>query len=449
MPIFHSKKVMIPVALFVIFSGNNALAQHQKLGMEGANPVERGRTLFDWVWEPTTLPRAEGRSDGLGPMFNARSCAECHHQGGTGGSGSVDHNIDIITVRPASLGDNSFPAYAFNYSFRIVNGRFEYQFGNGNQNVNNQTNKAAGQNQIKKLDPVILAGIHEGFRHSPSVVLHKFSTDKTYRDYRRSIPGRHDQLQVDLAERNTPSLFGTGLIDKINEKDILTQASRQRSLGLTGRVARTADGRIGKFGWKAQKATLREFVEEAAASELGLETENKSQGADPRGPADRAPGVDLSQDQIDSFTAFVASLTRPESQADEQTKSGQRLFRDLDCAKCHVPNLGGIEGLYSDMLLHDMKPELRESGEYEVFGTSRQTEPIQQNAKDDPTRSDEWRTAPLWGIRNSAPYMHDGHAPTLSEAILDHGGEAQSSARKFLRLSESQKSQLIQFLKTL
>ena len=94
--------------------------------MEGKTPVERGKTLFDWVWEPTTLPRIEGRADGLGPMFNARSCAECHHQGGSGGSGSIDHNIDIITVRPFFSEINNFTGYQFSYSFRFVNGRFAF-----------------------------------------------------------------------------------------------------------------------------------------------------------------------------------------------------------------------------------------------------------------------------------------------------------------------------------
>ena len=66
----------------LIFAANQTLpAQHQRLGLEGASVTERGRTLFEWVWEPTNLPRPLDRSDGLGPMFNGKSCAECHHQG--------------------------------------------------------------------------------------------------------------------------------------------------------------------------------------------------------------------------------------------------------------------------------------------------------------------------------------------------------------------------------
>ncbi len=418
-------------------------AQHDRLGLEGATAVDRGRNLFDWVWEPTILPKAAGRADGLGPMFNARSCSECHHQGGSGGGGSNARNIDIVTARPADTGFAPFAGYSFSYSFRFVNGRFEYRFGNGADDAAGR----AREEMTRRLDPALLAQVHEGFRQSPSVVLHKFSSDDSYREYRRTVAGSHGDFAVDISQRNTPSLFGAGAIEGIDEKVLANQAARQRLLGMGGRVARTVDGRTGKFGWKGQKATLREFVEEAAAGELGLETPNRHQGADPRGPAEPAPGVDLGKDQIDAITAFVTSLPRPERAESESNRSGQRLFRELECSKCHVPNLGGVEGLYSDLLLHDMKPEVRESGQYQVFGTSTAAAP--GGDADSAARADEWRTPPLWGIRESAPYMHDGRAPGLEQAILEHGGESEASARKFARLGDPQKDQLIRFLRSL
>jgi CxxC motif-containing protein (DUF1111 family) len=440
-----SRPLAIALAVLTTIASGTAAAQHDRLGLEGATAVERGRNLFDWVWEKTTLPAAAGRADGLGPMFNARSCSECHHQGGSGGSGSNDRNIDIVTARPADFGFGfgQVPAYAFSYSFRFVNGRFEYRFGNGNDAAERQ----ARNENLRRLDPALLATVHEGFRQSPSVVLHKFSTDPTWREYRRTVPGSHGDFVVEVSHRNTPSLFGTGLIETLKDEVLVNQAGRQRLLGMGGRVARTADGRVGKFGWKGQKATLRDFVEEAAAGELGLETPNRHQGADPRGPAEPAPAIDLGKDQIDSITAFVASLPRPEPDESASSRSGQRLFRELECTKCHVPNLGGIEGIYADLLLHDMKPEIRESGQYQVFGTS--TAAAVADTADSAPRADEWRTPPLWGIRNSAPYMHDGRAAGLDEAILEHGGEAEASARKYARLSDHQRDQLIRFLRGL
>lgn len=435
-------KRIAQVALATLVCGT-ASAQHDRLGLEGATAVDRGRNLFDWVWEPTTLPRAKGRADGLGPMFNARSCSECHHQGGSGGGGSNARNIDIVSVRPASGGFVPFRGYAFSYSFRIVNGRFEYRFGNATDGLADR----ARERTTFQLDPAQLAQVHEGFRQSPSVVLHKFSTDDSYRDFRRTVPGSHGDFIVELSQRNTPSLFGAGAIDGIDDKALLNQVARQRQLNMGGRVARTADGRVGKFGWKGQKATLREFVEEAAAGELGLETPNKHQGADPRGPAEPAPGVDLGKDQIDSITAFVASLPKPERSESDAIRSGERLFRELECSKCHVPNLGGVEGIHSDLLLHDMKPEMLETGQYQVFGTSAAAAP--EVDTDAAARPNEWRTPPLWGIRDSAPYMHDGRAPRLEQAIMEHGGEAEGSARKFGRLGETQRDQLIRYLRSL
>ena len=463
-------RLIRPILLLACLCGGSftPAAAQQNLGMEGARPVERGRTLFDWVWEPTTRPGMPGRADGLGPFFNARSCAECHHQGGTGGGGSIDHNIDIITARPegAQPFQNTFfgspnSNYQFHYSFRINNGQFEYQMGmgsppgqggnglNSNRNAANKIrNKPARpQPEIISLDPGLLARIHEGLRFSPSVVLHKFSLDPTYRDYRRTVAGNHQGIQIDLTQRNSPSLFGLGLVDKIPDETIVKQAAKQKELGLRGQPARTSDGRIGRFGWKAQKATLREFVEEAAAGELGLETPAKHQGADPRGPAEPAPALDLSKDQVDSLWAFVASLPRPVAESVDDDKIGRRLFKEVGCSACHVPSLGDVAGLYSDLLLHEMKPELRESGTYLVFGVANAA-PQQPNLNQRPSPS-HWRTPPLWGIHATAPYMHDGRSPSLLHAITEHGGEAEPAARKFQKLSPAQKNHLLQFLQSL
>lgn len=467
-PLQQGFKLALVLLTLCIAQPITAVAQHQNLGMEGANPIERGRTLFDWVWEPTTKPGMPGRSDGLGPLFNARSCAECHHQGGTGGSGSIDHNIDIITARPEGaqpFQTTFFGApnsnYQFSYSFRINNGQFEYQMGMGppgqggnNANFNRTTNAKSRKNlprpqqQTITLDPGLLARIHEGLRFSPSVVLHKFSLDPTYREYRRNVAGLHNGIQIDLTQRNTPSLFGLGLVDKIPDETILKQAARQKELGLRGLVARTSDGHVGRFGWKAQKATLREFVEEAAAGELGLETTARHQGADPRGPAEPAPAPDLSNAQIDSLWAFVASLPRPLSESQDEEKVGRRLFKDVGCSACHVQKLGDVDGLYSDLLLHEMKSELRESGSYLVFGVATAAPPQPDRTNQQPGPS-HWRTSPLWGIQATAPYLHDGRAATLQQAITEHGGEAEPSARKFNKLSPAQKNHLLQFLQSL
>lgn len=400
-----AKSIQFTILIVLIFVANHSLtAQHQRLGLEGASASERGRTLFEWVWEPTTLPRSEGRSDGLGPMFNGRSCAECHHQGGTGGAGIRSHNTEIITVWPFS-----------GKTGRISN-------------------------------PDHRAKIHEGLRTSPSVLLHKQSLHSGYSEYRQKVAGLYPDFQITLTQRNTPSLFGLGLVDQLNVNTLLEQEARQASLGLSGRVSRTDDGRIGKFGWKAQKATLKEFVEEAAAGELGLESRTKPQGSDPRSPAQPTSTTDLSDEQIDSITAFISSLPKPLSKVSEENATGQKIFSQIGCQNCHVEILGNIPSIYSDLLLHEMKPEPNETDSYDIFGVST---PVKTARKINSVKSSQWRTPPLWGIQSTAPYLHDGRAATLDDAITEHGGEAEQAAKNFLNLDSVQRIQLLKFLQSL
>jgi CxxC motif-containing protein (DUF1111 family) len=389
----------------LIFAANQTLpAQHQRLGLEGASVTERGRTLFEWVWEPTNLPRPIDRSDGLGPMFNGKSCAECHHQGGTGGGGIGLHNTEIITAWPV-------------------------------------TDKTGHISTRQKLGE-----IHEGLKVSSSVILHKESLNSGYANYRQKVAGKHADFTIFLTQRNTPSLFGLGLVDQLNAKILLQQEAMQASLGLTGRVSRTDDGRVGKFGWKAQKASLKEFVEEAAAAELGLESRTKHQGSDPRKPVEPASTTDLSDEQLDAITAYVSSLPKPKSKLSKDEFPGQELFRQIGCQDCHVEKLGDISGIYSDLLLHDMKPELQEAGSYAIFGVSNPGKPVSTN---DSVKASEWRTPPLWGVGSTPPYLHDGSAKCLEDAIADHGGEALESAKKFIQLNSDQRNELLKFLRSL
>ena len=420
--------VLIGILTFVLPSAH---AQHQRLGMEGSNPVQRGQTLFDWVWEPTTLPRTEGKSDGLGPMFNARSCAECHHQGGTGGAGSKIHNIEILTVRLKALDLKNTTIPGESNSKKIT--------------TSNQAKNGSPLNQ--SLDPETIAKLHAGLSNSASVLLHKGSLNSGYYDYQKFLKESNHDFSIEIAERNTPSLFGLGLVDKIEDSILIEQEKRQQTLGLSGRLARTPDNRIGKFGWKAQKATLREFIEEAAAVELGLETPKKHQASDPRRALQNATATDLSNEQIDSITAFVSNLPRP-PQADARNTglNGGQIFYAIGCGGCHVANLGHVKEIYTDLLLHKMKHDLHDPENYQIFGHSKPLENAKNHAGALPG---EWRTPALWGVGITAPYMHDGRALSLEEAIDEHGGEAEKSARNFQTLEVDQKMQLMQFLKSL
>src|SRR5262249_39978089 len=180
---------------------------------------------------------------------------------------------------------------------------------------------------------------------------------------------------------NTPALFGTQLIDRIPDRVIIANARRQQlQWGLTpatgedlpvGRVSRLADGRIGRFGWKGQSASLSDFVQAACANELGLGNPGQAQPRPLSKPGYLSPGLDLTAEQCDQLTAFVASLPRPAERlipdtprGHDQARAGKKLFHSVGCADCHTPDLAPADGIYSDLLLHRMGQDLEGGGSY-------------------------------------------------------------------------------------
>jgi CxxC motif-containing protein (DUF1111 family) len=411
--------------------------------------LELGRDLFTHRWMPGD-PRSRG-GDGLGPVFNAQSCLDCHDRGGTGGAGHSARNIDIASVD----GQDGVNGSGFFYAFSMNMGpnRFEYRI--GTPPIAAAANRrGAAPAAAPPANLAALEAIHPGFRESPSVVLHRFGTDPGYADWRAEVPGRHGPISVRITQRNPTALFGVGLIDDLPD-EVLEEAARRsrRSKATRGRLAQAPDGRIGRFGWKGQAATLEEFVRSAAAGELGLEVPGHHQAADPRLPGIGAPGPDLDQVDLDALLAFVRSLPRPTTRVDDdlagRIEAGASTFRSIGCTSCHVPDLGPIEGIYSDLLLHDMGPRLVDTGSYIAFGARPAVAPAPVVDAASPAGDHEWRTPPLWGLADSAPYLHDGRAPTISEAILLHDGQGAAAARRFAQLSGQRKEQLGAFLLSL
>jgi CxxC motif-containing protein (DUF1111 family) len=389
-----------------------------------ASVAREGQTLFMHEWTPRD-PLSHG-GDGLGPVFNATSCVACHHQGGAGGGGGLEHNVTTYTVRAEKPGAE--PRQGVVHAFGI----------------NCQEN---------------LAQVDSGLPPIPRPSLQQVV----------ALAGRENHCLpfprgVSISQRNTPALFGAKLIDEIPERDIIAMERKQRlKAGMApasvenapvGRALRLADGRVGRFGWKAQTASLADFVQAACANELGLGNPGQAQPRPLAIPGYQSPGLDLTAEQCDQLTTFVSSLSRPveslpqTAPALEDARHGKTLFQKVGCADCHTPNLGAVAGIYSDLLLHRMGAALVGGGSYnepppELPGFKPRKGP----------RADEWRTPPLWGVADSAPYMHDGRAPTLEEAIRLHdaGGDGQGtdSAQRFAKLSLTERAQLIAFLKTL
>ena len=280
-----------------------------------------GRELFERAWVKGD-PRTHG-GDGLGPVFNGQSCVACHNLGGTGGAGPIDRNIEIATATE-DLAD--YMGFSYSFSMDFGAGRFDYRIGSNPQGSSRRDSRA---------DPRFLSAIHAGFQDVRSVVLHRFGTDPAYNAC-ESVAGRHGSMAIRISERNPPPLFGLGRLDAIPDEAI-EAAARRRFSGSAqqkGRVSRLNDGRIGRFGWKAQTATLDEFVLNAAAGEVGLELPGRHQAADPRLPGLASGGLDMSQEECNHLVAYVRKPSRSERQ-----QAGRRERGGADQSR-----RGGLQG---------------------------------------------------------------------------------------------------------
>ncbi len=278
---------------------------------------------------------------------------------------------------------------------------------------------------------------------------------------------------VSRSQRNPSPLFGLGLIDAIPAEAIEAIANRQanESPGTQGRPSRLKEGRIGRLGWKGQTADVRDFVLTACAVELGLEVPGHHQALIPQAPKYQPPGLDLTSDECDALIAYVRSLPRPierkaTSAAEaEHLAAGKAAFSRIGCASCHTAKVGNVEGLYSDLLLHDMGQEMAQQGSYSDSSGDFSDEPqgremppgVARNGPAAPASNPtnmgatrrEWRTPPLWGFRDSGPYLHDGRAQTLEQAVAMHDGQGAKAAQRFFQLSPRERLQVEAFLKSL
>lgn len=380
--------------------------------------IDLGNTLFKHQWQPNDVLAAEG--DGLGPVFNAKSCVECHFLGGVGGAGTNEHNVSTFEAHPTR----------------------------NSPNVHNGVVHASAthpeylelQKHVQELFPIVKGGT------------------KVIRGCRISTP---DFNPVIVESVNTPALFGSNLIDEVS-KSSLVVGPQWRVLGLIGKelsldfegtpIGRPhilPDGRVGRFGWKAQFATLEEFVAAACAVEMGLTNPLRAQHSPQKFAEDTEAKLDLDKRQFRALVAFVESLPRPEQVLPEslkelnQVRHGEALFKSVGCADCHTPDIGGVAGVYSDFMLHRVdNPDHPSSPGY---GDGEPDVPL-------PTHhplADEWKTPPLWGVADSAPYFHDGRYATLELAIQAHHGQARHVTKKYMALPQVERSAVVDFLKTL
>jgi CxxC motif-containing protein (DUF1111 family) len=347
---------------------------------------QRGRGVFETEFTP---------EEGLGPLFNATGCAECHEIPVAGGGGSND---------PAEEGEDvELHATAFSA---------------------NACDDLALEGGPVIQKQAILALQALGIDAEPAPTAPNTAT----------------------GGRTTPDVFGFGLLDAVPDAHILALADpRDRNGdGISGRPNRTQDGRLGRFGRKAQVATLREFNSEAFVVEIGITNSDfpveQTVGREPL-PAgvDLTPEPEINQDALAASDAFVRLLAPPQRlPLTLQGYIGRYFFSAIGCAGCHVPVLRTgrtpVSALsykavhaYTDLLLHDMGPELADI----CLGEARPA---------------EWRTEPLMGLRFATAFLHDGRAHTIEEAIQLHGGEGAGSRRRWNALPGYLRAAVLEYI---
>jgi CxxC motif-containing protein (DUF1111 family) len=262
-----------------------------------------------------------------------------------------------------------------------------------------------------------------------------------------------------VAHRQTSPLFGFGLIEAIPDATILANAAQSKPDGISGRASivqdvSTGQTRIGRFGWKAQQATLLSFAADAYVNEMGITNrffpnENAPNGntallaqydkvGDPEDSVDPATG----KADIDRLADYMRLLGPPPvGKLTLTALAGAVVFAQTGCQNCHtaVMQTGAssiaaldhkIVPLFSDLLLHDMGS----LGDGIVQGAATES---------------EIKTAPLWGLRARTAFLHDGRATTVNAAIQMHDGEAARVRDRYSKLKPSDQQHLLEFLGTL
>lgn len=238
-----------------------------------------------------------------------------------------------------------------------------------------------------------------------------FPEARVFQRFRLTSMGAFDEEvpPPGAALRKAPSLFGSALLENVTDEEI---SNAIHESGSTGRVP------LGRFGWKGHLRSIDEATAAAFANELGV------------------THAEISEDQLKATVAFVRSLPPPQPKATSGSNEGRAIFNRLGCATCHRPSFLSLERLglfpFTDLLLHDMGPSM-EDGVRQGSASER-----------------EFKTPPLWGVAETGPpYLHDGRAKTLDEAITGHGGQAEASSEAFKRLEQAERETVLAFLRSL
>ncbi|MEC9375020.1 MAG: di-heme oxidoredictase family protein [Pseudomonadota bacterium] len=400
-----------------------------------------GKIQFNTEWDPA--PGEVPANDGLGPTFNAIACASCHINNGRGRPPLFpEEELEGLLIRLSSAGVNIHggPKPLANY---------------GDQFQHRSIENVPSEGKVTIEYEVILGNYADGSSYElrkPKILFKELNFGLLPED-------------AMFSARIANPVMGLGLIEAIPESTLEAFADPEdrNNDGISGRVNRVWSSEfnqvmLGRFGWKANVATIPEQNAGAALGDMGITTiinpsDNCTliQSSCIKAANDHADEIEFQKDFFEQLTRYVRLLGVPEQRNNKEAeiKLGEELFYSSDCAKCHIPTLKTSEDAifpelanqtihpYTDLLLHDMGKGLAD------------------NRPDFLATGSEWRTPPLWGIGLTEEvtgyefYLHDGRARNLSEAILWHGGEASKAREKFVRMPSASRKTLINFIKSL
>lgn len=412
-----------------------------------------GNGLFRKLW--VSSPSSTLASDGLGPLYNARSCQRCHIKDGRGHPPeSPDDNAISMFLRISIPGK---PEDGIEQIEGYLSTLPDPTYGTQLQDFAVQGHASEYRMDITYEEEIVTlsGGLEVSLRHP------------TYAAVDLGYGPLHPDAM--LSPRVAPQMIGLGLLEAIPAADILAGADPEDrdGNGISGRPnviwsAVYDRPMLGRFGLKAGKPSVLEQSAGAFSGDIGI---SNPVSQDPAGECTdvqikciNAPHGDnddrvfeIDAEGLDLVTFYSRNLGVParRNAADPQVLRGKEVFYDTGCTSCHTPNFvtHRLEDQpeqsfqliwpFTDMLLHDMGPDLAD------------------NRPEARATGSEWRTPPLWGIgltqqvSGHSYFLHDGRARSLLEAVLWHGGEAATQRETVIELPAADRDALIAYLESL
>ena len=439
--------------VFEVLNRNAFSHSSANMSFERELEFKVGNGIFRKIW--VSAPSSTTSSDGLGPLFNARSCQRCHLKDGRGhppaeGERAVSmilrlsippqdetDRIDLQAYRKAVVPEPTYGAQLQNFSVQGVPAEGEITVAYQEIPVT-----LADGTVVSLRSPTYgVAGLHYGPLHPETM----------------------------MSPRVAPPVIGMGLLEAVPEADILAAVDPEDrdGDGISGRANRVWSDEhgtvmLGRFGWKAGQPTVAQQAASAFRDDMGISTplypnrhhdctaSQRECRTAPHG-ASEPDGAEASAVMFELLAFYSRNLGVPARRDvnDPRVLEGKRLFYEARCTGCHTPkfvtsreSIGEEQSFqliwpYTDLLLHDMG------------------EGLADNRPEGQATGREWRTPPLWGIgltevvSGHMLLLHDGRARTLLEAILWHGGEAETAKQHVVDMTRDEREALLAFLRSL